>query len=72
MWLSSAPERISSFDLLVEAAGLDQVGNDDRVRGRAGGAQGPIVRTRSGSIESSQSLVPVAIRDSSGETMASS
>ena len=29
--------------VVVEAAGLDQVGDDDRIRGGAGGPQGPIL-----------------------------
>ncbi len=51
---------------LIEAAGLDEVADDDGIRGRTGGADARFDRTRSGSIESSQSFVPQATRDSRG------
>ena len=54
-----APVASRRCDVVVEPAGLDQVGDDDRVGGRAGGARGAVAwRPRRGRSESSQSLVP--------------
>ena len=53
-------------DFLVESTCGHQVGHDDRVRRGAGRAGSPIASTSLGSIESSQSFVPVASKDSMG------
>ena len=57
--------------IVVEAARLDQVGNDDRVAWSPVAPRARLRATRSGSIESSQNLVPLAMRDFNGDDMVS-